>query len=91
MIWYIKRPLIFSSYPDKILYALILSPMCAACPAHLTLYKLMALMISFKHINYNAPPYATITTLLLLLPPLIPVYFPQYSVLQQSIYAPLVR
>jgi len=49
---------IIPSFPMKIMYAFLISPISATCPTHLTLFDLM------KHTSCEAPHYAVLSSVL---------------------------
>jgi len=50
-------------FPNKILYVFLIIPMHTTCPAHLILFDLITLIVSYE------APYYTVFSSLLLLPP----------------------
>jgi hypothetical protein len=58
-----------SDYPIKLLYAFLISPMCATWPAHLILLHLITLIIFCEAYSYEALYYAIFSSFLSLHPP----------------------
>jgi len=74
-----------SSFPTKIIYAYLISPMRATCFSHLTLLNSVIL----KSTNFESPSYAIFSTFCYL-PPLRSKYSSQYPLLirPQSTFLP---
>jgi len=52
-----------SCFPSKILYAFLISPTHAKCPAPITLLRMIALIMFCESTSHEAPPYAVFSSL----------------------------
>jgi hypothetical protein len=79
-----------SGFPTNTLYAFLLSPILATCPAHIILLNLIILINLAKSTSYEAPYYAVFSNLLPVHPSSVQIFSSTPSLQTPSVYVPLL-